>query len=103
MLHILVGIQPKNIGLIALKNEITKLKRQLQNVLDLKNNYEAKLNKLGIFSPQIAKVPVWSKDFMTKLSDQPYMSQQWLKDQIKSGSEKIFKVQKLKFLKKPLL
>ncbi|WP_314338472.1 hypothetical protein [Acinetobacter guillouiae] len=94
-LHILAGIQPKNMGLIALQNEVTELKRQLQNVLDLKNNYEAELNKLGIFPPQIAKVPVSSEGFTTKRSDQPYMSQQWLKDQIKPESKEMFKTRKV--------
>lgn len=57
-LQVLANIQPKMKGVIALQNEVTELKKQLQNTLDLKNYYEAELNKLGIFPPQVAKVPL---------------------------------------------
>lgn len=52
-LQVLANIQPKMKGVIALQNEVTELKKQLQSTLDLKNYYEAELNKLGIFPPQI--------------------------------------------------
>ena len=95
-LQVLESIQPKNIGLITLQNEITELKKQLHNALDLKNYYETELNKLGIFPPQIAKIPLHSET-IRKLSDHPTFSQEWMKDQIQQTpeSERIFKARKV--------
>ena len=45
-------------GISKKQKEITELKKQLHNALDLKNYYETELNKLGIFAPQIAKIPL---------------------------------------------
>ena len=95
-LHVLENTPPKNIGLITLQNEITELKKQLHNALDLKKYYETELNKLGIFPPQIAKIPLHSGT-IKKLSDHPTFSQEWMKDQIQQTpeSERIFKARKV--------
>ncbi|WP_315077854.1 hypothetical protein [Acinetobacter guillouiae] len=95
-LHILTSIQPKNTGLVSLQNEVNELKKQLQNALDLKNYYEAELNKLGIFPPQIAKVPL-HLETMKNLNKHPALSQEWIKDQILQTpeSERIFKSRKV--------
>ncbi|ENX13483.1 hypothetical protein F894_01692 [Acinetobacter sp. CIP 51.11] len=96
-LQILDGIKPKNSGLITLQNEIAELKVELQNTLDLKNYYEAELNKLGVFPPQIAKIPLSSKSSIQNHSDHPYLSPQWFKDQIHPipESERMFKARKV--------
>lgn len=95
-LLILDSIQPKNVGLISLQNEVTELKKQLQNALDLKSYYEAELNKLGIFPPQIAKVPL-HPDTMESSNKHSTLSQKWIKGQIQqaSESERIFKSRKV--------
>ncbi|BBF77809.1 MULTISPECIES: hypothetical protein [Acinetobacter] len=96
-LQVLANIQPKMKGVIALQNEVTELKKQLQNTLDLKNYYEAELNKLGIFPPQVAKVPLSPEASMKKLSNHPVMSQEWMKDQMQQipESERMFKSRKI--------
>lgn len=80
-----------------LQNEIKALKEQLQSTLDLKNYYEAELNKLGIFPPQMAKVPLSPEASMKKLSNHPVMSQEWMKDQMQQipESERMFKSRKI--------
>lgn len=95
-LQVLENTTPKNISLITLRNEITELKKQLHNALDLKNYYETELNKLGIFAPQIAKIPL-PHETIKKLSDHPTFSQEWMKDQIQQApeSERIFKANKV--------
>lgn len=95
-LQVLENTTPKNISLLTLRNEITELKKQLHNALDLKNYYETELNKLGIFAPQIAKIPLPHETIKT-LSDHPTFSQEWMKDQIQQapGSERIFKANKV--------
>ncbi|ENX07036.1 MULTISPECIES: hypothetical protein [Acinetobacter] len=96
-LHILSNIQPKNLGLISLQHDVNELKKQLQNALDLKNYYEAELNKLGIFPLQVAKVPLSPEASMKKLSNHPVMSQEWMKDQMQQipESERMFKSRKV--------
>ena len=96
-LQVLAYIQPKMKGVIALQNEVTELKKLLQSTLDLKNYYEAELNKLGIFPPQVAKVPLSPEASMKKLSNHPVMSQEWMKDQMQQipESERIFKSRKI--------
>ena len=95
-LQVLESIQPKNIGLITLQNEITELKKQLHNALDLKNYYEAELNKLGIFPVQIAKISL-HPETMKDSSDHPTLSQEWMKDQTQQipESERMFKARKV--------
>lgn len=95
-LHILASTQPKNTGLISLQNEVTELKKQLQDALILKNHYEAELNKLGIFPPRIAKVPLHTTT-MKNLSEHPAFSQEWIKDHMQRTpeSERIFKSRKV--------
>ncbi|MDX8273168.1 hypothetical protein SLK22_18515 [Acinetobacter pittii] len=80
-----------------LQNEIKALKEQLQSTLDLKNHYEAELNKLGIFPAKVAKVPFHPEASMKKLSNHPVMSQEWMKDQMQQipESERIFKSRKI--------
>ena len=80
-----------------MQNEIKALKEQLQSTLDLKNHYEAELNKLGIFPAKVAKVPFHPEASMKKLSNHPVMSQEWMKDQMQQipESERIFKSRKI--------
>lgn len=80
-----------------LQNEIKALREQLQSTLELKNHYEAELNKLGIFPAQVAKVPFHPEASMKKLSNHPVMSQEWMKDQMQQipESERIFKSLKI--------
>ncbi|AWL27674.1 hypothetical protein DJ533_03230 [Acinetobacter defluvii] len=96
-LQVLVNIQPKMKGVIALQNEVTELKKLLQSTLDLKNYYEAELNKLGIFPPQVAKVPLSPEASMKKLSNHPVISEEWMKDQMQQipESERMFKSRKI--------
>lgn len=92
-LQALSDISPKWLGLVTMKNQIDELTQKLKTTEDLKNYYEKELNKLGVFPPQVTKVPL-NNETSTK---HPFLSQEWIKDQFQSPSTdtKIFKDQKV--------